>query len=199
MKFTLLIPYQSFSETVSYDDYYKGENDYINALKEEEANYRSLIFNAVATRTFDDSTFYAGFGQHPEMLKLPTNHYEYAKCDCVLYSPNGFQPETVDSMIDKFVRKEEFIVTVNFNSSSMDSEFEEEMKQWNSETRSILKYRSKMGEDWVNENIPKRDLRLSFYNKSNKLVNFELKNCEIEEKLSENRYLLYINAMSLLK
>ena len=107
--------------------------------------------------------------------------------------------ETVDSMIDKFVSQREFLVTAQFNMSSMDGEFEVELRQWNIETGNILKYAGKMGEEWVNKNIPRRDLRLSFLNKSNKEVKFVLENSEIEEKLSKNRYLLYVNKMRILK
>ena len=56
-----------------------------------------------------------------------------------------------------------------------------------------------MGNEWVDKNIPRRDLRLSFLNKSGKLVKFVLEGSEIEEKITNNRYLLYVKKMSILK
>ena len=108
-------------------------------------------------------------------------------------------PESVDSMIDKFAEQKEFLVTINFNMASMDGEFEEELREWNTETYNILKYSQKMGNEWVDKNIPRRDLRLSFLNKSGKLGKFVLEGSEIEEKITNNRYLLYVKKMSILK
>ena len=197
MLFKLFIPYQgSVSESKEFDNYYTSEEDYVAALQQEESANGSIIFNAMASGDFSISPYY---GQERGRKYNIQETIEYAKSDCVLYSPNGSSMETVDSMIDKFVSQREFLVTVQLNTSSMDGEFEEEFRQWSMETGNILKYSSKMGAEWVNANIPRRNLRLSFLNKSNKEVNFVLENSEIEEKLSKNRYLLYVNKMQILK
>lgn len=190
MLFKLYISYQgSMSESDSMDGYYASEEDYVAALRAEEAANGSAIFNAMTSGNFNTSPYY---NQNKGEVHDVKEVIEYAKSDCTLYSPNGATPEDVDSMIDKFASQREFLVTVQFNMSSMDAEFEEELRGWNSETNTILKYSQKMGEEWVNKNIPKRNLRLSFLNKSNKEVKFILENSEIEEKISKNRYLLYV-------
>ena len=197
MLFKLFIPYQgSLSESNEVNDYYASAEEYVAALQQEESTNGSVIFNAMASGDFSVSPYY---GQERNKKYNINDVIEYAKSDCTLYSPNGSTPETVDSMIDKFASQREFLVTVQFNMSSMDGEFEEELRQWNIETNNIIKYGPKMGEEWVNKNIPKRNLRLSFLNKSNKEVKFVLENSEIEEKLSKNRYLLYVNKMQILK
>ena len=201
MLFTLFIPYQSsnFDDDKQMDGYYKSEDDYINALRAEEAANGSVIFNAMASGGFDSSTYYGGFGEKRNITHNIAENIAYAKADCTLYSPNGAMAESVDSMIDKFAAQKEFLVTVNFNMASMDGEFEEELREWNMETYNILKYSQKMGNEWVDKNIPRRDLRLSFLNKSGKLVKFVLEGSEIEEKITNNRYLLYVKKMSILK
>lgn len=201
MLFTLFIPYQpsNFVDNKQMEGYYKSEDDYINALRAEEAANGSVIFNAMASGTFDSSTYYGGFGEKRNITHNIVENIAYAKADCTLYSPNGAMPESVDSMIDKFAEQKEFLVTINFNMASMDGEFEEELREWNTETYNILKYSQKMGNEWVDKNIPRRDLRLSFLNKSGKLVKFVLEGSEIEEKITNNRYLLYVKKMSILK
>lgn len=201
MLFTLFIPYQSsnFVDNNQMEGYYKSEDDYINALRAEEAANGSVIFNAMASGSFDSSTYYGGFGEKRNITHNIVENIAYAKADCTLYSPNGAMPESVDSMIDKFAEQKEFLVTINFNMASMDGEFEEELREWNTETYNILKYSQKMGNEWVDKNIPRRDLRLSFLNKSGKLVKFVLEGSEIEEKITNNRYLLYVKKMSILK
>lgn len=201
MLFTLFIPYQSsnFDDNKQMENYYKSEDDYINALRAEEAANGSVIFNAMASNGLGSSTYYGGFGEKRNISNNITENIAYAKADCTLYSPNGAMAESVDSMIDKFAAQNEFLVTVNFNMASMDGEFEEELREWNTETHNILKYSKKMGDRWVDKNIPRRDLRLSFLNKSGKLVKFVLEGSEIEEKITNNRYLLYVRKMSILK
>ena len=197
MVFRLFIPYQgSVSESKELDGYYASEEDYVSALQQEESENGSVIFNAMASGDLSMSPYYGHGGNEKHNVE---DIIEYASSECTLYSPNGSSMETVASMIDKFVSQREFLVTAQFNMSSMDGEFEEELRQWNIETGNILKYSGKMGEEWVNKNIPRRDLRLSFLNKSNKEVKFVLENSEIEEKLSKNRYLLYVNKMQILK
>ena len=201
MLFTLFIPYQSsnFVDNNQMEGYYKSEDDYINALRAEEEANGSVIFNAMASGAFDSSTYYGGFGEKRNITHNIVENIAYAKADCTLYSPNGAMPESVDSMIDKFAEQKEFLVTINFNMASMDGEFEEELREWNTETYNILKYSQKMGNEWVDKNIPRRDLRLSFLNKSGKLVKFVLEGSGIEEKITNNRYLLYVKKMSILK
>ena len=152
MLFTLFIPYQSsnFVDNNQMEGYYKSEDDYINALRAEEEADGSVIFNAMASGAFDSSTYYGGFGEKKDITHNIVENIAYAKADCTLYSPNGAMPESVDSMIDKFAEQKEFLVTINFNMASMDGEFEEELREWNTETYNILK----------NKDVPKEDLAM---------------------------------------
>ena len=200
MKFDLFIPYQNtMGDSKSMDDYYRSEEDYINALRTEESSNGALIFNTMANGGIYGSTYYGAFNNNVRNYDEIPEIITYSKASCVLMSANGGSPETVDTMIDKFASQNEFLVTVNFDMQSMDAEFEEELREWNSETISILKTGQKMGNEWVETNIPRRNLRLSFLNKSQKLVQFTLDSCEIERKLSKNSYLIYVKRMLILK
>ena len=180
MLFRLFIPYQgSVSESKELDGYYASEEDYVAALQQEESENGSVIFNAMASGDLSMSPYYGHGGSIKHNVE---DIIEYASSECTLYSPNGSSMETVDSMIDKFVSQREFLVTAQLNMSSMDGEFEEELRQWNIETGNILKYAGKIGDEWVNKNIPMREMRLSFLNKSNKEVQFIIANSIIEEK-----------------
>ena len=138
MVFRLFIPYQgSVSESKELDGYYASEDDYVAALQQEESENGSVIFNAMASGDLSMSPYYGHGGNEKHNVE---DIIEYASSECTLYSPNGSSMETVDSMIDKFVSQREFLVTAQFNMSSMDGEFEEELRQWNIETGNILKY-----------------------------------------------------------
>lgn len=200
MRFKLYMPYQSsIAEAQDEVGYYKSEEDYVNALQREEASYGQVIFNAVAGHSYLMSPYDASNESRQNQLQGMKENVAYAKTECVLFSPDGSVPESVDSMIDKFAAQKEFLVTVNLVNGTMDEEFDEEIRQWNSETRKILCYATKFGNDWVDKNIPRRDLKLSFLNKSGKEVNFQLINCEIEEKIAQNRYIFYVQQMKMLK
>lgn len=197
MLFKLFLPYIDINaENESLEGYYNSPQDYINALRTEEYRNGQMIFGTMSNGGINNNKTYNGFGRQQHNVE---EKIAYAKADCTLYSPNGAVPETVDSMIDKFAAQREFLVTVNFNESGMDAEFEEELSNWNVETKNILKAGAKYGNEWIDKNIPRREMRLSFQNKSNKTVNFILEKCEIEDKISRNRYVLYVNKMQILK
>ena len=197
MVFKMFIPYQANdSQSCDMEEYYKGEGDYIEALRKEEEENGSLVFNAMASNTLSSNNI---FGMSRGHEAVPEIKIDYTKSECTLYSPDGAIPETVDSMIDKFVSQNEFLVTVQFNISTMEGEFEEELSSWERETSNILSYAKEMGEKWIDKNIPRRDLRLSFINKSGNEVTFQLEGSEIEEKLSKRRYIFYVRKMQLVK
>ena len=111
-------------------------------------------------------------------------------------------------MIDKFVSQREFLVMAHLDMKNIDGEFEEEVREWAKETLNILlagKEIIKNGgtnadmNKFIDMNIPKRNMRLSFNNKSGKRVNFILNGCEIEKKIAKNRYLFYVKRMEMLK
>lgn len=208
MSCDLFIPYNIGASTDIKDNlngYYKTEQDYADALVEEDRLNGSQVYSVMSKGILSDTISYNSFGRQ---IREIDDKIVYAKAECKLLTPNGANYETVDSMIDKFASQTEFLLTVHFDMTKMDGEFEEELREWARETLNILKFGREMimkglsrneSDVFIEKNIPRRDLRLSFLNKSGKIVNFTLKNCEIEQKLARNRYLLYVKRMEILR
>lgn len=208
MRCDLFMPYiegASIDINDNLNDYYKTGKDYADALINEDASYGSQIYNVMARGTLGNTIGYDSVARNNKVIN---EKISYAKSECKLLTPNGANFETVDSMIDKFASQKEFLVSVHFDMSTMDGEFEEELRGWAHETLNILRYSREMlkngssrsdSDNFLERNIPRKDLRISFLNKSNKRVNFVLKSCEIEQKIAKNRYLLYVKRMEILK
>lgn len=204
----LFIPYiegASVDINDNLNDYYKTDKEYVEALINEDASYGRQVYNIMSNGTLGNTI---GYNSQQRNNKVVNEKILYAKTECKLLTPNGANFETVDSMIDKFASQKEFLITVHFDMSTMDGEFEEELRGWAHETLNILRYSREMiqkgvskndSDNFIERNIPRKDLRLSFLNKSNKRVNFTLKSCEIEQKIAKNRYLLYVKRMEILK
>lgn len=204
----LFIPYiegTSIDINDNLNDYYKTAQDYADALINEDTSNGSIVYNAMTRGTLGNTIGYNSVAGNNRIIN---EKIAYAKAECILLAPNGGSQETVDSMIDKFATQKEFLVTVHFNMQSMDAEFEEELREWAKETLNILSYSRQLinrgvskqdSEMYLERNIPRRELRISFLNKSNKRVNFLLRSCEIEQKLARNRYLFYVKRMEILK
>lgn len=208
MVFELFIPYIQGASTDINDNmngYYKTEQDYADALIDEDTSNGTLVYNTMTRGGFGDTVYYDRFGREIRDIE---DRIAFAKAECKLLTPDGCYSENVDTMIDKFVSQREFIMTVHLDTKEMSPEFEEEIREWSKETINIYlasrEIMSKGGtkhdsELFVEKNIPRRELRLSFLNKSGKRLNFVLKECEIEHKVAKNRYLIYVKRMDMLK
>lgn len=210
MLFELFMPYAvgaSIDMKDNLNGYYKTEQDYADALVKEDTVNGSMVYDASRNGGFSGNYYYGMSSFNGGSVKKEEK-FAYAKAECKLFSPDGFEPESVDSIIDKFVGQREFLTTVHFDMKEMDGEFEEELRQWAKETLNILVAGREMMKNggtrqesdvFIEKNIPRRELRLSFLNKSGKRVNFVLKDCEVEKKIAKNRYLLYIKRIEMLK
>lgn len=208
MVFEVFIPYFQGASVDMKDNmngYYANERDYANALITEDAANVFISSSIADTTSRKPGTYYGGFGRKAWNVD---EKVVFAKAECNLHSPNGFMPETVDSMIDKFASQCEFLVTLSFDFNNTDEVFIEEVRQWIKETQNIyiasreIKKKGGSSNDvdmFIETNLPRRDLRLSFLNKSNQRVNFILRACEIEEPIAKNRFILYVKNMEILK
>jgi len=213
MLFELFMPYPKGASIDIKDNlngYYKTDQDYADALITEDSSNGAIVYNACqrfSNNSLNHDTYYLlnSWDKGPHKVD---NRVSFAKAECTLYTPNELQFETVDSMIDKFVGQREFLVAAQINLNKADFIFEEELRQWYKETqnihiagRQLMKQGgSKQEKDmFIEQNIPRRQMRLSFLNNSEKRVNFVLRECEIEEKLTQTRYLFYVKRMEILK
>ena len=211
MLFELFMPYPKGASIDIKDNlngYYKTVQDYADALVTEDTSNGLVVHNVMHGRGIDHNTYYALNDAWKDSPHNIDNRVEWSKSECKLYTPDELRLEDVDSMIDKFATQKEFLVAAQFDMSNTELVFEEELRQWYKETqnihiagREILKNGGSKAdrELFIEQNIPRRELRLSFLNKSQKRVNFVLKECEIEEKLTKTRYLLYVKRMEILR
>ena len=210
MLFELFLPYPKGASIDIKDNlngYYKTAQDYADALITEDTSNGALVHSVLSGRGTNNNTYYA-LNSHTNDPHYIDNRIAWSKAECKLYTPDEMQLENVDSMIDKFASQREFLIAAHFDINNTELVFEEELRQWYKETQNIhiagreiiKKGGSKQERDYfIEENIPRRQLRLSFLNKSEKRVNFVLRDCEIEERLTKNRYLLYVKRMEILK
>lgn len=210
MLFELFMPYikgASIDIKDNLNGYYKTDQEYADALITEDTSNGTMVYDTMTRGGFNRNNYY-GFNSWGRELRDIDDKIAYAKAECKLMTPDGYEDEDVDSIIDKFVSQREFLITAHFDMKEMEGEFEEELREWAKETINILiagKGIVKNGgskqesELFVEKNIPRRELRLSFLNKSGKRVNFVLKDCEVEQKIAKNRYLLYVKRMEILK
>jgi len=208
MKFDLFMPYvqgPSLDIKDNMNGYYKTDQEYADALITEDSSNGMAVYNTLSRNGFDANTFYGGFGRENRKIE---DRIAYAKAECIIMTPDGAYDEDVDSMIDKFVSQREFLMMVHFDMREMDAEFEEEIREWAKETlniylagRDVIKRGGSAADrdKFIERNIPRRELRLSFLNKSGNRVNFVLRACEVEKKIAKNRYLLYVKKMDILK
>jgi hypothetical protein len=209
MTFELFIPYikgASLDIKDNMNGYYKNEHDYADALVTEDSSNGAIVYDAMRDET-SSNTYYTLNSWGNEYIKKE-DKISFAKAECILLTSDASDYETVDSIIDRFVSQREFLITAHFNMPEMEGEFEEELREWAKETlnillagREIIKKGGSRNEsdEFVEENIPRRQLRLSFLNKSGKRVSFVLNGCEIEQKIAKNRYLFYVKNMQMLK
>jgi hypothetical protein len=210
MLFELFMPYYQGASIDMKDNlngYYKTDKEYAEALITEDTSNGTMVYNTMSGGGFSGGSYY-GFNPNERDYSKISEKIAYARAECRLLSPDGAYDEDVDSIIDKFASQNEFLVTAHFDISEMDGEFEEELREWAKETLNILTAGREIVKNggtreesqvFVEKNIPRRELRLSFLNKSGKRVNFVLKSCEIERKIARNRYLFYVKRMEMLR
>lgn len=214
MDVDVFLPYQSSAMAdEDLEDYYK-EGEYEEALVTEDEKGASVVHNAVNAYTNDYVSTMRGYrGLDGKTYKL--EDYKvlkktktlFAKAKCRLFAPNGGAPETIDSIVDKFATGKEFGLTMRFMESTMDAEFEEDISKWYKETKNLMQYHPKMiknkgrqyADDWLDKNIPRRKMRMTFINKSNIPINCELDDCEIFERPTKNDYVIYVKKLQILR
>lgn len=184
------------------EDYYKDENEYINAITEDYDRNKDIVTNSVLDMMEGSGRLYSGadgntyaFGQ-----KTPQKEekYSYAKCDCVIFNENGGD-ESVDEIISKMVSQQPVIYMFELDRDTSDEEFEEELRVWVNDHNGINQYKPFKGEQWAWTNEPLRDVKVSFKNKRDETVNMKLCDCRILDIVDDSSYILYIERMEMIK
>ena len=184
------------------EDYYKDENEYINAITEDYDRNKDIVTNSVLDMMEGSGRLYSGadgntyaFGQ-----KAPQKEekYSYAKCDCMIFNEDG-EDESVDSMISRLVSQQPTVYMFELDRDTSEEEFEEELRMWVNDHNGINQYKAFKGEEWTWVNEPVRNVKISFKNNNNETVNILLIDCRILDIIDNTSYILYIERMEMIK
>ncbi len=184
------------------EDYYKDENDYINAITEDYNRNKDIVTNSVLDMMEGSGRLYSGadgntyaFGQKTSQKE---EKYSYAKCDCIIFNEDG-EDESVDSMISGLVSQQPTVYMFELDRDTSEEEFEEELRMWVNDHNGINQYKPFKGEEWAWVNEPVRNVKISFKNNNNETVNILLIDCRILDIIDNTSYILYIERMEMIK
>ncbi len=203
MDATLFISCPDYNDNLSFDvsnDFYRG-NDYVKAMKDENTRNGEIVYNSmidakdgVSSLIGSASDSFTKFGaKHPQNEKKEV----YSSSKCVLYDEDGVK-ETVDGLISHFVAQSPFIELVEFDETSEDDDFIGEITMWVREHNSVGKYASVNGDEWAWKTEPKRDMKMTFINKSGEKLYASLEGCKIMDIVGSNSMIIYINRLRLI-
>lgn len=202
MEAKVYLQYVSYDDSLfsASEDYYKGENDYINAITEDYNRNKDIVTNSVLDMIEGSGRLYSGadgntyaFGQKTSQKE---EKYSYAKCDCIIFNEDG-EDESVDSMISRLVSQQPTVYMFELDRDTSEEEFEEELRMWVNDHNGINQYKPFKGEEWAWANEPARNVKVSFKNKRNETVNIMLIDCRILDIVDNSSYILYIERMKM--
>ena len=213
MYFELHMPYEASAEFDSEDrkGYYKTEKDYVDALDGEYISTNQDVYyyasrmdnNQERQNAYLQSVvgYNSGLGKRMDLAGVfrrsaAPEVVGYSKINVRLEDPDNNMPENVDSIVTRFAERRPYLIEFVMLSNSSDGRFEEEMKQWWIDSKAILEEGKKRGGAWIDQYIPKKTMKLSFLNKSNKRITFSLDDVEIEERVADRDYVLFVKSMS---
>lgn len=204
MNVTIYFPYYEYNDNdFSVDDnYYKSNEDYFNAIKENIQNTRNDVIQGMNNymnngfiktyKALDGETYRYNDKSHESEEKVG-----YSKCEALIYNEDG-KEVSVDDFISDYVSKEMKLYVFKLNLDSAEEEFEQELNLWSTEHNNIQKYNNSKNEDWVFENEPIRNIRIKFINNANEEKYAELVNCKLMEKQGFNIYVVLSEQIKLM-
>lgn len=202
MKVTLYLPYYDYNDG-AFDvsgDYY-DENEYINAISDEYNKNKDIVYNSMLDYNNGSRNVLTGADGKTYKFASKASQDEdkvaHASCEGVIYDEDG-KEDTVDNLIEHFAKTESFVELVEFDMDTPEEEFETELSLWKKEHENINKYKSVQGEEWAWVNEPKRNVKVSFVNKSNETIYAVLENCKIMDMVSQNMYIIFVEKISLI-
>lgn len=168
------------------DDYYKSDDDFFDAVKRNVDMNSNVAYEVMSGIGGAKRGRTASFGTDGYKPTKNARNSIYT-CKAVLLDENE-NDETVDSLVTKSLTDDVVVSIIQYNTDTMDEEFEEDLKLWISDHKSINQYKDKLGEDAVWENEPKRTFIVSFPNKAGDEVNIQYENCRIVSDMGNVKY-----------
>lgn len=199
MKATVYLEYYALPDSSKeLEGYYASSDDYVNALKrayDEGTEVMRAMRSGQMGGTDARTASFRAVDMNP-MQKEDEANLSLCQCPCELFDVD-MKPETVDDMITKFVSRDMFCINLKFGSVISDEIFEEELKQWRSDTDKVWN-QEKMTDDWKIMHSPRRKVRLSFLNSAGEKVNGEFLDCFIGDyDLDKSTYSIVVKEFNL--
>lgn len=196
------LPYSDYNDdsfSVS-ENTFKDESEYIKAITDDFDKHKNIDYeleiNAKNTHRDDflgtDGQFYS----LTKKMHQNANKVAYSKCNGTLFNSNG-ENDTVDELIEKFAKQEQFVEMVELKLDSIEEEFETDFLMYLKEHKEIDSYSLSMGEEWSWNHEPKRDIRIVFKNKANQNVYAVLENCKVMDIVDDKTFILFVDKMTL--
>lgn len=204
MNVTIYFPYYEYNDNdFSVDDnFYKSNEDYFNAIKENIQNTRNDVIQGMNNYMNNGSikTYKALDGEtyrYNDKRRENEEKVAYSKCEALIYNEDG-KEVSIDNFISDYVSKEMKLYVFKLNLDSAEEEFEQELNLWSTEHSNIQKYNNSKNEDWIFENEPIRNIRIKFINNANEEKYAELVNCKLMEKQGFNIYVVLSEQIKLI-
>lgn len=203
MKLDLYLQYYDYNDgqfDVS-DNYYKSDDDYINAVSSEYNKNKDIVFNTIMDAkegrgglvTGDDGQTYQ-FGSNRAQNE---DKVAYSLCEGMLYDSDGNE-ETVDGLITHFARQEQFVEMIEFSEDTSEEEFYTEFAMWVKEHNNINKYSDVKGDEWAWMNEPKKSIYVKFKNNGDEDVYAVFEDCRIMDVVDGNTVIILVDKMKII-
>jgi len=188
MEVTIKIVLENFNDGDfdTNNDYYKSNDDFFDAVKRNVDMNSNVAYEVMSNQGSSMGRRTASFGTDGYKPSKNARNSIYT-CKATLLDEDE-NDETVDSLVTKSLTDDVVVSIIQYNTDSMDEEFEEDLKLWISDHHSINQYKDKLGDDAVWENEPKRTFIVSFPNKSGEEVNVQYENCRIVSEFEGVKY-----------
>lgn len=139
-----------------------SQDDYIKQL-EAEFRRSSDAFSELMSNSPRQ------MNQPQKTTDLKKTEYSFVPCEGKLFVEGGIEAD-VDYMIEMFARRLKFNGQLRLDYTTISEEFEEELKSWENTHQNVKRLGTEHSAEWVNANLPRRNLYVSFKNKANEDV-----------------------------
>jgi len=183
MKVKLLLPYNQYDDEDFESSYNMSNDEFFSRLEKEESVSQNIAYDYVnmdRSRYRNAASFNQGVPQRDAKLR-------FSSSQAVLKHDGGTEL-TIDELVHECVNQDVGALIIEIDLDSIEEEFESELKMWLDEHDSINSYESKLGEDWVFEHEPSKNIKVEYLNKANEVQYCDIINCRIVEKTSSSTF-----------
>ena len=183
MKVKLLLPYNQYDDDDFNSSYNMSNDEFFSRLEKEESVSQNIAYDYVnmdRSRYRNAASFNQGVSQRDARLR-------FSSSQAVLKHDGGAEL-TIDELVDECVNQDVGALIIEIDLDSIEEEFESELKMWLDEHDSINSYESKLGEDWVFEHEPSKNIKVEYLNKANEVQYCDMINCRIVERVNASTF-----------